>query len=100
MAPIRVLSVLLGLVAAQAWAGEGAGVYELGVDGIACPFCAYGIEKELAAIPSVEKIDIDLGRGVITVRLKDGATLDEAAARKAAKNAGFSLRSFSESAAD
>ena len=59
-------------------------VYKLYVDGLACPFCAYGVES----------IDIEIDDGVVLVTLADGATLDEATARRAVDQAGFTLREF------
>jgi mercuric ion binding protein len=83
------LTVLVGAACAQP-----KNQYKLYADGLACPFCAYGIEKELSAIKGVEKIDIDIGQGLIRVTMADGARLEEAVARKAVKDAGFTLRSF------
>ncbi len=34
--------------------------YKLRVDGLACPFCAYGIEKQLSKLEGVERIDVDI----------------------------------------
>lgn len=69
-------------------------VYKLYVDGLACPFCAYGVEKKVGGLDGVEKIDIDIDGGVVLVTLADGATLDEAAAKQAIDEAGFTLRKF------
>lgn len=96
MKAIRTILLLLGLLAAPAWASEAAPVYALGIDGLSCPFCAYGIEKELASLAGVERLGTDIGEGLVTVHMAAGATLDEATARKAAEDAGFSLRSFEE----
>jgi copper chaperone CopZ len=68
--------------------------YELTVDGLACPFCAYGIEKKLGAIEGVTGIDVDINKGVVRVTMAEGAKLPEPAARKAVKSAGFTLRRF------
>ena len=68
--------------------------YELAVDGLACPFCAYGIEKKLGAIPGVKQLTVDIARGVVRVVMAEGAKLQEPAARKAVKSAGFSLARF------
>ena len=68
--------------------------YKLRVDGLACPFCAYGIEKQLSKLDGVARIDVDIAKGAVTVRLNDGATLDEATAKAAVKRAGFTLRTF------
>lgn len=67
-------------------------VYALYVDGLACPFCAYGIEKELTGLQAVEKVEIDMNRGVVVVTLAPGASIAEALFRKAVDNAGFTLR--------
>jgi len=68
--------------------------YKLRVDGLACPFCAYGIEKQLSKLEGVARVDVDIEKGGVTVRLNEGATLDEAAAKAAVKRAGFTLRAF------
>ncbi len=69
-------------------------IYQLAVDGLACPFCAYGIEKKLGAIAGVSGIDIDIDKGVVRVTMAEGAKLSEPAAREAVKSAGFTLRRF------
>ena len=69
-------------------------VYKLYVDGLACPFCAYGVEKKVGGLEGVEKVDIDIDEGLVAVTLADGATLDEATASRAVDEAGFTLRKF------
>ena len=69
-------------------------VYKLYVDGLACPFCAYGVEKKVGGLDGVEKIEIDIDGGIVTVTLAGGATLDEATAKQAVDEAGFTLRKF------
>lgn len=68
--------------------------YQLHVDGLSCPFCAYGIEKKLGALAGVQSVETHIKDGAVIVIMKDGATLDEAAAKRAVKEAGFSLRKF------
>ncbi len=77
--------------AGSAFAGE---AYKLRVDGLACPFCAFGIEKKLNSLENVEAVDVDLGAGAVIVTMKDGASLDEAMAKQAVKDAGFTLNGF------
>lgn len=84
----------LSAFAAPSWAGSEAQVYDVGVDGLGCPFCAYGIEKELGSLKGVHKVAVDIKRGVVIVTMTSGATLDRATAKKAVENAGFDLRSF------
>lgn len=86
------LLVLLVLMSAAAMAASM--VYRLRVDGLACPFCAYGIEKKIGAVKGVEKVETDIKTGTVTVTMKEGAVLEEKAAAKAVKEAGFTLRGF------
>ncbi len=51
--------------------------YQMRVDGLACPYCAYGIEKKLSAIDGVEKIDVDLENGLVIVNVVDGFKLSD-----------------------
>ena len=64
------------------------------VDGLSCPFCAYGVEKKVGGLDGVEKVEIEIEDGLVAVTLADGATLDEATAKQAIDEAGFTLRSF------
>lgn len=68
--------------------------YQLGVDGIACPFCVYGIEKQLSKLEGIERIEIDIQKGLVLLIMADGSTLNEASVSDAVTKAGFSLRTF------
>lgn len=70
--------------------------YVLVVDGLACPFCAFGIEKRLNKVDGVTDIEVDIADSVVRVALQEDKTLTEAQARQAVKEAGFTLRSYSE----
>lgn len=90
---MRIL-LLFALLAASG-AGAAAGTrYEMRVDGLACPYCAYGIEKKLKVIEGVEGFDIDLDRGVVTVDVAEGVDLDEARMRQLFRDSGFTYRSM------
>jgi len=84
-----VVSLLLAASGAHAQA-----TYRIHVDGLACPFCAYGIEKKLSAVEGVARVETDIASGTVAVTMSGEATLDEATARRAVKEAGFSLRGF------
>ena len=47
---IRNIVITLALLLLLPAASAGSATYSLEVDGLACPFCAYGIEKKLSAI--------------------------------------------------
>ena len=70
--------------------------YVLGVDGLACPFCAYGIEKRLNKVDGVTGVEVDVGKSTVRVTLQEGRTFSEERARQAVEQAGFTLRSYSE----
>ncbi|HHM05474.1 MAG TPA: copper chaperone [Gammaproteobacteria bacterium] len=67
--------------------------YVLRVDGLACPFCAYGIEKKLIRTEGVEAVDMDLAQGQVIVKVRAGAELGEARLERLVDEAGFTLRS-------
>ena len=69
-------------------------VYKLYVDGLACPFCAYGVEKKVGGLKGVETVVIDIEGGLVSVTVAKDATLDEASAKQAVDEAGFTLRKF------
>lgn len=69
--------------------------YRLKVDGLACPFCAYGIEKKLSSVPGVAGVQTNIKQGSVIVTMRDGAALSQAAAQRAVKAAGFTLNGFS-----
>lgn len=70
--------------------------YVLGVDGLACPFCAYGIEKRLNKVDGVTDVQVDIGESVVRVSLREDKILTRERARQAVDEAGFTLRSFTE----
>ena len=69
-------------------------VYKLYVDGLACPFCAYGVEKQVGGLDNVESVDILIDEGLVAVTMASGKKLDEADAKQAISDAGFTLRKF------
>ena len=70
--------------------------YQLKVDGLACPFCAYGIEKQLTRTDGVKNIDVDINAGIVTVTMADGANMTKDQASRIVEDAGFTLRDFAE----
>ncbi len=68
--------------------------YQLGVDGVACPFCVYGIEKQLGKLEGIERIETDIEKSLVLLIMKEGFVLDESSVNEAVTKAGFSLRSF------
>ena len=61
----------------------------LRVDGLSCPFCAYGLEKRLKKMEGVKDLKIDIETGTVTVIYRDRRFFTEKALRKTVKGAGF-----------
>lgn len=70
--------------------------YTMRVDGLACPYCAYGIEKKLKQIEGVQDIDVDLNAGLVQVKVAEGVELTEPQMKKLFNDAGFTYRSMEE----
>ncbi len=67
-------------------------IYKIRVDGLACPYCAYGIEKKLNELDGVKFKDMDLDKGVVTVETFD-VKLEEAQLKQLFQDSGFTYRS-------
>ena len=74
----------------------GGTLYQMRVDGMVQPFRVYGIEKLLKRIEGVETVDIDLGRGLVTVKVAEGVKLTASQMKRLCKDAGFTYRSMTE----
>lgn len=93
-AAVRAFAAAVLIALAWPVAAEEAAVYELQADGLACPFCAYGIEKQLGRLEGVEAVETDVKSGTVTITMEEGATLAEADAERAVDRAGFTMRDF------
>ena len=83
---LMVVMAVVSLIAGSAMAQT---KHVIGVDGMSCPFCAYGLEKKLRKMKGVESVEIDLDKGEAVVIVKAGTTIKEESLRKAVKEAGF-----------
>ncbi len=91
----KLTGMLMAGLLALPLVAQAAGVrYVMRVDGLACPYCAYGVEKKLKAIEGVERVDVDLDKGLVVVDAREGVVLTEEAMRKLMKDAGFTFRSM------
>lgn len=70
--------------------------YDMRVDGLACPFCAYGIEKGFVKTEGVKSVDIDLKNGLVIVKTEDGKTFTEEELKKIINDTGFTMKSMTE----
>ena len=91
---MRRIPILLTLLLWSGLALAAGKHYSLRVDGLACPYCAYGIEKKLKAIDGVQRVHVDLDRGLVEVDTRDDVTLTEPQLRQLFRDAGFTYRSM------
>ncbi|MAZ88853.1 MAG: heavy metal transport/detoxification protein [Cellvibrionaceae bacterium] len=91
MQRLIMIPILLAL-ALPAWSAELH--YKLRVDGLACPYCAYGIEKKIKALDGVVKdsVEIRLNDGVVAFEASTDRPIDEATLKTLVNDAGFTLR--------
>ncbi len=68
--------------------------FEIRADGLACPYCAYGIEKKFMAIKGVKHVDIKLKQGKVFVTADDKLALKEEQLKILFNDAGFTYRSM------
>jgi copper chaperone CopZ len=65
------------------------------VDGLACPLCAYGLEKKLAQLAGFTNVSTDLKSGTVNLSLTKGASVSVRSLDEAVRRAGFTLESVS-----
>lgn len=65
---------------------------KLEVDGLACPFCAYGLEKKLKKLDGVSAVEVQIEDGFVLLTLDEGADVTEEKIRNAVVDAGFTVR--------
>lgn len=68
------------------------------VDGLACPFCAYGLEKKLKSLEGLESVNISLKKGLVEIHLKKENSLDISKIKVIVRDSGYLLRGIKISA--
>ena len=58
------------------------------VTGMSCEHCVLSVREEVADVPGVSSVDVDLGSGRLSVT---GTSLDDAAVRAAVAEAGYDV---------
>jgi len=65
------------------------------IKGLACPFCAYGLEKKLKKLPGVAEVYVGLNEGIAQLKLnKKDDPPTQKQLKKAVEDAGFTLSKF------
>ncbi len=88
---LRLLVATFALFAVPGTTAE----YLLRVDGLGCPFCAYGIEKRLRTLDGVKNIEFDIAKGQVILTSVPRVTLSRERIEAKVREAGFTLHSLS-----
>lgn len=62
---------------------------KIGVDGLSCPFCAYGLEKKLKKIKTVNNVEIYLEEGIAVFSVSNDQKPTKETLEKIVTDAGF-----------
>lgn len=68
---------------------------EIRVDGLACPFCAYGLEKKLKKVEGVSSVTIRVDDGIAILANKANSSIAVGEIQSAVADAGFTPREMS-----
>ena len=85
---IILIMFLLGISSTLAQSRE----VKVRVDGLSCPFCAYGLEKKLNDLDGVDSIFIDFEEGLVLMQITDLENISEEEIRIKIEEAGFTPR--------
>ncbi len=64
-------------------------VVDIDVTGLACPFCAYSVEKNLSKLPVVESVEVNLANNSARIVIKADQSTDIEKIKAAIVKAGF-----------
>ena len=84
---INVLAFLF--VSTVSFAQEGRDQYEIQVDGLGCPFCAYGLEKKFKEFDGIKDVAIEIETGDFSFTLPSEANLSMEAVEAQVVKAGY-----------
>lgn len=89
MNKIIVLFILAALSLAGLHAQETFDKFEVQVDGLGCPFCAYGLEKKFKEFKGIQQVKIDIETGIFTFAYPAGKRLSLEAVEHQVEKAGY-----------
>lgn len=88
VAGISALFLLLPAGRAQAAESADSKIVKINVKGLACPFCAYGLEKRLKET-GADKVKIYIDKGMAQISYAEKKSLDLEQVKEAVKKGGF-----------
>lgn len=96
----RIVLVLISVfwLSSAAWPADHE-VVDVSVTGLACPFCAYSVEKSLGKLAGVDSVTVDLAANQVRVVMQAEHFADLNQIKQAIVNAGFTPGEASRSTA-
>jgi mercuric ion binding protein len=85
-------AMAIGLLIAPCGAVAQIKSVSLKVEGLACPFCVYGVEKKLKQLPAITDVSVDLKSGAVRLAVGRDQSFSVNQIRDAVREAGFTLR--------
>ncbi|WP_375252456.1 heavy-metal-associated domain-containing protein [Dokdonia donghaensis] len=88
---IKAIIVLVAVVMVSAFAKaqKTMDTFEVQVDGLGCPFCAYGLEKKFKEFKGIKKVEIDIETGDFSFQYPSERNLTMQAVVKQVEKAGY-----------
>ncbi len=80
-------SFILLLISQLTFAGQ----IHVGVNGMVCAFCANGIEKTFKKEASVEKVDVDLEKKIVSITTKKDKDISDDHLKELITKAGYTI---------
>lgn len=69
--------------------------YLIQVDTLDCPFCSFGIEKQLRRnIDGIKDLEVNVKKAQVRLFIEEGLALDQIFVRQTVNEAGFALEDF------
>ncbi len=59
------------------------------VEGLSCPFCAYGLEKKLKKLDNIKNMEIDFKKGIVFLTIQNSKKISDEQLKQAVINSGF-----------
>jgi len=84
---ITLLLLLVGVTGANAQ--KTYDIYEIQVDGLGCPFCAYGLEKKFKEFKGIKKVAIEIETGDFSFKYPSDKALSMEEVEKQVEKAGY-----------
>ncbi|SDB37235.1 mercuric ion binding protein [Flavobacteriaceae bacterium MAR_2010_188] len=97
---ILIIAIITTIETSYAQASTEKAYVKIEVDGLSCPFCAYGLEKKLVTVNTAQDIVIDIKEGEATFSVSNDQKPTEKELKKIVKDADFTPKQiiFSETA--